>query len=135
MPFPSEYRFAISDKFIEETARGLNLVLEPLFLRWQYRPNLSAGIGFAPKDVWSRSARRQTKKEEMTAQTASNESMDEDAMDEDDDEAEPALGFKIQLTRVEDGKGVDVLIRWLQGHDSVLFESFCGMVKRQLTNT
>lgn len=112
----------------------MNLVLEPLFLRWQYRPNLSAGIGFAPKDVWSRSARRQRKKEEMTAQPASNESVDGDAMDEDDDGAESAVGFKIQLTEVEDGTGVDVSIRWLQGHDSVLFESFCGMVKRQLTS-
>ena len=41
-----------------------------------------------------------------------------------------ALGFKIRLEGY--GKGANVMVRWLQGRDSVLFESFCGMVKRQL---
>lgn len=49
------------------------------------------------------------------------------------DEGKAALGFKIQLKMdpVED-KLVRVVVRWLKGTDSVLFESFCGMIKRKL---
>lgn len=49
------------------------------------------------------------------------------------DEDKAALGFKIQLKMdpVED-KLVRAVVRWLKGTDSVLFESFCGMIKRKL---
>lgn len=52
---------------------------------------------------------------------------------EEDDDPEMAFGFKVH---VESDAGCEfggrVTIRWLKGHDSVLFESFCGMVKRKL---
>ena len=44
--------------------------------------------------------------------------------DRETDEAKVALKVKLQLTDHE------VEIRWLEGGDSVLFESFCGMLKR-----
>ena len=54
-----------------------------------------------------------------------------------------ALGFRVQLAMESDTvrtgdetstekKEVRVLVRWLKGTDSVLFESFCGMLKRKL---
>jgi 23S rRNA (adenine1618-N6)-methyltransferase len=43
-----------------------------------------------------------------------------------------ALGFKIYVEKSADVAGIKVTIRWLKGHDNVLFESFCGMVKRNL---
>lgn len=49
------------------------------------------------------------------------------------DESKAALGFKVQVR--QDGieeKGVKVVVRWLKGTDSVLYESFCGMLKRKL---
>lgn len=52
--------------------------------------------------------------------------------DDGDDEEEPALGFKVQVSQEGEGGGVEVRIRWLRGRDSVLFESFCGMLVRQL---
>lgn len=52
-------------------------------------------------------------------------------MNEDEDGG-PALGFKIQLRKETEG-GIQVMVRWLQGRDSVLFESFCGMLKGQLS--
>lgn len=55
-------------------------------------------------------------------------------MDEEDRDGAPALGFKVRLRKGDEG-GVEVLVRWLQGRDSVLFESFCGMLKRQLKLT
>ncbi len=52
---------------------------------------------------------------------------------EEDEDPEIALGFKIHVEPNPGGEsGAKVTIRWLRGHDSVLFESFCGMVKRKL---
>lgn len=48
-------------------------------------------------------------------------------MDEDE---KVALGFKIQI--LDDDYGKSVNVRWLQGTDQVLFESFCGMMKRTI---
>lgn len=93
-----------------------------LDLQWQYQPSLSTGIGYAKSNVWSRAARR--KQRNLLDQAASMKSHEED---EDD---HPALGFKIQLS-AEEGKHV-IQVRWLQGRDHVLFESFCGMLKGQM---
>lgn len=50
--------------------------------------------------------------------------------------AQVALGVRLQIRLVRgqkpDEKEVRVLVRWAQGTDTVLFESFCGMVKRKL---
>lgn len=56
---------------------------------------------------------------------------------------EPALGFKISLAEVsfqpgtqshfsdESSNLVEVTVRWVFGNDSILFESLCGMLKRE----
>lgn len=54
-------------------------------------------------------------------------------MEQDDDDAELALVCKVQLQQRNQG-GVKVKLRWLQGKDSVLFESFGGILKRKLTH-
>ena len=52
---------------------------------------------------------------------------------EEDDDPEMASGFKIHVVAARGGElGSRITIRWLKGHDAVLFESFCGMVKRKL---
>lgn len=47
-----------------------------------------------------------------------------------------ALGVRLQIRLVRgqkpDEREVKALVRWAQGTDTVLFESFCGMVKRKL---
>ena len=93
-----------------------------LELQWQYQPTLSTGIGYTKGNVWSRAARRKQRNiiDESTITKSDGE-----------DEAEHAVfGFRIQL-KGEEGRPV-IQIRWLQGKDSVLFESFCGMLKRQM---
>lgn len=84
-------------------------------------------MGFARANVWSRAARRQQKRE-----AADGGDLTEKSDDDDEEVEEAALGFKIQLTK--ESEVVAVSVRWLQGVDSVLFESFCGMVKRQMAN-
>lgn len=53
-------------------------------------------------------------------------------MDEDSDEEEGVqLGFKVEVRHEEEGEVV-VGLRWVRGVDAVLWESFCGMVRRGL---
>ncbi len=85
----------------------------------------------AKGDCWSRKARRRRR--------ADREMKDVDGGEEaegEGEEKEPALVFKISVkhdprTIGEVGKTV-VTVRWLQGRDSVLFESFCGWLKRKV---
>ena len=76
-------------------------------------------------NVWSRAFRRRQQKNAGENDAAGSE--------EEIDDEEAALGFKIQLRYDKDAKDtVVVIVRWLKGNDSVLFESFCGMIKRTL---
>ena len=87
---------------------------------------MATGVGFAKANVWSRAARRKQ-------QLSPNGSRDKDhgINEEEDDDGGPALGFKIRLRKGSE-REAKVMVRWLQGRDSVVFESFCGMLKRQL---
>ena len=125
LPFPSEASFNVVEMTIESCSQRLNTTLQALGLRWQYRPIMATGVGFADGNVWSRAARRKQQ------QSPSNSTDKDQAMDQEDEDGGPALGFKIQLRKETEGV-VQVMVRWLQGRDSVLFESFCGMLKRQL---
>jgi len=85
-----------------------------------WKASILTGVGFSEKAVWSRASRREVARKQG------------DAMEEDDD-PEMAFGFKIHVIANPDGEsGAKVTIRWLKGHDTVLFESFCGMLKRKL---
>jgi 23S rRNA (adenine1618-N6)-methyltransferase len=127
LPFPAEFDFAIANPStspISSVLRDLEVRLckemENLDLQWRYRTAQRVGIGFAGRNVWSRAARRKIVK--------SDGKEEEDGEDED----EMAFGFKISFVPGHEGKGVDFKIRWLKGEDPVLFESFCGMVRRKL---
>lgn len=94
-------------------------------VKFRYRPILATGLGFADGNVWSRAARRRK-------QQLRHDSKNKAASNSESDDSEPAFGFKVQLRSGEKGS-VEVSVRWIQGRDSVLFESFCGMLKRELT--
>ena len=79
---------------------------------------MAVGVGFAMGNVWSRQARRKQ-------QHGGSEA-------EEVDEDEALLGFKVRLIQKKESKDVEVIIRWLKGRDSVLFESFCGMMRRKV---
>ena len=117
-------------------------------MQWQWKEKQLVGLGMSRKgDCWSRKARR---KREGKSKGREEEMRDADAGGRvgDDDEKEPELVFKISLRRKEGernstikskeasgGTSMAVVhIRWLQGQDSVLFESFCGWLKRKITN-
>lgn len=120
LPFPSEYTFDVPNDTIDGVSQRLNKDLESLPVQWTWRRNLGTGIGFAMENVWSRQARRKMRNAEQPAIPI--------------DETKAALGFRVQVKKQGglEEKGSTVIIRWLKGADSVLFESFCGMVKRKL---
>lgn len=57
--------------------------------------------------------------------------MGEDEREQGDDDGEPALGFKVRVGIAKEADGSEVWVRWMKGRDTVLFESFCGMVRRE----
>ncbi|BFZ61424.1 hypothetical protein YB2330_002489 [Saitoella coloradoensis] len=73
--------------------------------------------GFAKGNTWSRSARRKRRREEETETMLEAKAKDE---------VNANFGFTIELRRDM------VKIRWTQGFDKLVYESFCGWVKRAL---
>lgn len=127
LPFPSEFTFDISNISIDVVGDKVDAELSALPLRWHWNKGLTAGVGFAKENVWSRQARRKMRGtgNDSTSAAANSAEMDED---------QAALGFKVQLRLDISGenKKVQMQLRWLKGADTVLFESFCGMLKRKL---
>ena len=115
----------MNDSSVDSCARSITETLTSLGVKFRYRPILATGLGFANGNVWSRAARR---RKQQLGLSSTNDA----ASDNESDDDEPAFGFKVQLMSSEKGI-VEVLVRWVKGTDSVLFESFCGMLKQQLT--
>ncbi|CAZ80176.1 unnamed protein product [Tuber melanosporum] len=76
---------------------------------------ISVGWGTVKGNVWSRAARR------AKARGLEMEGVSKGIV----------LGFRVGVKEKED-QSVKVRIRWTRGTDSVLFESFCGMIKRKI---
>lgn len=109
-----------------QAGRKVDEAVKGLEVRWQWRPLHSAGVMECRANVWSRSARRKKRfaggEDEGTGEKVAEREMEESSEDEDD----VALAVKVTC---EEKK---VEVRWLRGMDHVLFESFCGMLKRAL---
>ncbi|OJJ72350.1 hypothetical protein ASPBRDRAFT_42038 [Aspergillus brasiliensis CBS 101740] len=121
LPFPSEYIFTTQSDSIDEVSTKIDSELSALHIQWLWRKNLATGVGFAMQNVWSRQARRKMQNPDAMAEMG------------EIDETKAALGFKVQVKKdaIEE-KGVKIIVRWLKGRDTVLFESFCGMLKRKV---
>lgn len=136
----------------------LNTLLTSLSLDWTWSPLTLSGLCSATENVWSRAARRKLKREDLPGKTKASSAKEiskretrADADSDSDDasseeEPDPALVVRITLQPATgDGEGSDngegeglgaveaVMVQWVRGMDSVLFESFCGMLKREMT--
>lgn len=84
-----------------------------------WKSTVSTGLGFSEGAVWSRAARRKAARGDNP----------------DSNSGEFSFGFKIcvepGLEGTELGK-TRISIRWMKGHDSVVFESFCGMLAKKI---
>lgn len=150
LPFPPHFAFHIEGPNVDAVniGRRIDTELCDLDLHWQWKASPMIGLGLARAgDCWSRKARRRKKQQsEQMESGGSQQEMDEEG--ESEDNREPKLAFKIRVKEEDEneedemtmGDGsqsnvsmVMVTVRWLQGHDAVLFESFCGWLKRKLT--
>ncbi|KAJ5958884.1 uncharacterized protein N7479_006034 [Penicillium vulpinum] len=126
LPFPSDFTLTLPPgSSIDKAIATINTELNSLPWFWSWDQTRSAGTGFAAENVWSRFARRKMK-------LAGEEGAAKLKMIPD----QIALGVRLQI-RIVRGENpgereVKVLVRWAQGTNTVLFESFCGMVKRKL---
>ncbi|RYP02855.1 hypothetical protein DL765_010669 [Monosporascus sp. GIB2] len=154
LPFPTELtalRKSVSCGIDpEQLVRTLRTTMETLDLvSWNWDALLSRGIGFADGNVWSRAYRR--RKERRNYMTTASPQGDEASTDKAKKSpdlstqqklrgvADCAFGFALSI-RVEHGSRgttdeVTLAVRWLQGHDYLLFESFTGMLRSAILRT
>lgn len=143
LPFPTEMEITV-DVDMATTINKLNEEIRNLSgMQWRWRPELQTGIGRTlDGDVWSRHARRRQKRLDIEQQ----DSVDVETTKADDDEekeeeqSEPKFVFKViiqpgndQTLAAADMIVTHLKLRWLQGHDPTLFESFNGWLKRKMT--
>ncbi|KAJ5721398.1 uncharacterized protein N7483_009332 [Penicillium malachiteum] len=126
LPFPADYTLTLSSTTYDAVMTAMNADLGSLPWYWNWDQSLSAGVGFASGNVWSRQARRKLKIAGEQGSMASLTNIPP--------EVELGVRVQLKLTHVQGSSGntVEVLISWIRGTDSVLFESFCGMLKRKL---
>lgn len=106
----------------------VNSVMTDLDLKWQWRTNISSGMAEAEANVWSRAARRKHKSTDARIKALAIQDREESGEHSDVSQTPVVLAVKIMCTKGE----VDV--RWLRGSDFVVFTSFCGMMKRALSD-
>jgi 23S rRNA (adenine1618-N6)-methyltransferase len=134
LPFPSHFYVELpKDSKLEQVCSKLESELSALRYLVHTWVAKESCVGFVKEDVWSRKARRKFLKEQHTK---SNDENDDSHVMESEEQWEKApkdvaaLGFRVDL-RLEADNRLSMVIRWLKGMDQVLFESFCGMIKRK----
>ena len=154
LPFPTEstvIRESLSVIDIHAAKRVLCEAMESLSLvSWEWDVRVSRGVGFADGNVWSRSYRR--RKERQQQATASSSPQHHDVSTKNiKTKPEPdlstiqkprhgiadcAFGFTISVqverNAHDAGDRVVLVVRWLQGRDYQLFESFTGMIRNTI---
>jgi 23S rRNA (adenine1618-N6)-methyltransferase len=155
LPFPTQFTIPLSPtSSIKAVTDALSHYLLTLDLsRWTWHADSNTGIGEAPQNVWNRAYRRRREqaqqrqprhKKRRTEDVSGDEEqaathMDTEHEAEERERENPvALAFRIQIVDDEgpavakdSGNGtVAVVIDWLRGTDVLLWESFCGMVRR-----
>ena len=126
MPFPTIQTIKVDGLNTEKAAEKVNDIVAPLRLRWHWQQDTYTGVGVAKENVWSRSARRKWKRAHETDHDGDDHHSAQGGQQTKKAD-DVVLAFRISVTN--DG---EIHVRWLQGHDSVIFESFCGMLQRAM---
>lgn len=145
LSFPTEltaFQGTLSIIDSENVKRVLCDTMETLDLvSWKWDSDGSRGVGFADGNVWSRSYRRRKERQQQQTTVSSSPQNHETSVNgtETDlkktprDVAECAFGFAISVQVERSAHDTDdsivITIRWLQGQDYPLFESFTGMIR------
>ena len=129
-PFPTEQTIHATGKPADELWNVVTSTLELLDIRLDIEADTKTVLGFAKANVWSRAARRKRARENGDPGLKDAEMKQVDNIDKSESDVETdreaALGFKIKTSTES------VYIRWLEGMESKLFESFVGMLHRAI---
>ncbi|ODH25923.1 hypothetical protein ACO22_04956 [Paracoccidioides brasiliensis] len=153
LPFPSEFTICCPPSTsLSRTIEKINSALTVLDMSWNWNTKTFTGLGFAMGNVWSRHARRQKEKEQAVEvgtapRTGSENTADTTRYHEGeggqgtgdthgdfipgDQDKGAKIGLKVSMRRTMKGE-INVVVRWVKGFDSVVFESFCGFLKRKV---
>jgi 23S rRNA (adenine1618-N6)-methyltransferase len=109
------------DNLQEIVSAKLNQAMSELAVGWEWDAETSTGLVSAEKNLWSRAARREAAKQATESKAQKNT-------------VQVGSNFcsKIILSGRAQDSSTQVTVQWIKGNDSVLFESFCGMIKRKL---
>jgi 23S rRNA (adenine1618-N6)-methyltransferase len=147
---------------VDALGRNIDAQISQLSLHhWQWKVPSGIGLGIARDgDCWSRKARRRKERMDIDKKHESGDGGDDsagkepafafkiriisgrDVQDsaegEEEEEEASSISKKMKGPRGESSNPeltatVRISIRWLQGQDHVLFESFCGWLRRKLT--
>jgi 23S rRNA (adenine1618-N6)-methyltransferase len=97
----------------------LTTQLSSLHLRWRWNTESRTGVGEAAQNVWNRAYRRELSRKQKSGE--------EVILLKGTDNMAVKLAFRIVLL---EGLERMVTIDWLRGTDKLLWESFCGMVRK-----
>lgn len=130
--WPTEYPIAIPEHTKEALADSVNSTLNELSLNWSFDPENFTGLGISRGNIWSRHARRKRKLQEMTISLSSHnpkpgETSSVATPSPSSAELLPEMVFRVSIFTGS------VTLHWLKGVDEVLWDSFCGMMRRKLT--
>lgn len=124
-PFPTKFAITLSrEKRTFSICEKLNATLSSLALSWSWDAQQSSGIGETGDNTWSRAARRKQQKERQQG----NGGMEVDLRGKAE---RIALAFRVTVR--EELPATEVTIRWLRGADTLIWESFCGWLRKTLT--
>jgi 23S rRNA (adenine1618-N6)-methyltransferase len=141
LPALTEMEFEVTDNAGQAVAERITIEIKQLDgVLWKFDPAKGVGMFMSRDgDVWSRKARRMKALRKPVNEPEDTAMKDHDHDSEDHEEPEPALVGRISIKAAtatsaggRNGHATIVHIRHLQGQDSVLFESFCGWLKRKL---
>ena len=156
LPPLTEMEFEVEDLDAEVVGDRISTEIKELEgVLWKFDKTRSVGMFMAREgDVWSRKARRKMKAQQEHSDTHRHantnaarrggkqddtEMRDDDSKDDSyEEEPEPALVARILVksppgtATANASRKTTVRMRHLQGHDAVLFESFCGWLKRKV---
>lgn len=129
--WPTEYLIAAPEQTKEALAESVNSTLGELGLDWSYDRKNFTGVGVSKGNVWSRAARRKKKLQELsTTEPSTNSAKTTASVSSPLPSTEEPVQEMVFRISIADGS---VTLRWLKGVNDVLWDSFCGMMRRKLT--
>ncbi|CAK7198364.1 hypothetical protein SEUCBS139899_001025 [Sporothrix eucalyptigena] len=97
-------------------------VMSSLPLSWEWEDKALQGVGRTRENVWGRAWRRKKQREQRGEMV--------EAPDKPDKDGDSVFGFVVTI-RIGVTETV-VHCRWLEGHDEIIYQSFCGFLKTKL---